>query len=178
MRPILRLSRGARVDLSRRPAENWCLKLVPWPSRTAGLGPLTYRARTCSDASGVVDSSPATPGEVSRIAARGAKRPSGDADPALSRWTSCSSARRYSAGCCFVPDCERVRVNGGTAHTVLQGRPRGHRVIRPARVFVPSLPGDPESADSRLARLSRSRVLVLCGLDALALGGFQDLLIE
>ncbi len=40
--------------------------------------------------------------------------------------TSCSSARRRSAGYCFVPDCERVRVNGGAAPTVLQGRPRGH----------------------------------------------------
>jgi hypothetical protein len=40
-------------------------------------------------------------------------------------WTTSSSARRYSAGDCFVPDCERVRVNGGAAPRVLQGHPRG-----------------------------------------------------
>ena len=47
---------------------------------------------------------------------------------ALLRWTSCSSARRHSAGYCFVPDCERVHVNGGAAPTVLQRRRRGHQV--------------------------------------------------
>jgi hypothetical protein len=50
--------------------------------------------------------------------------------------------------------------------------------VRPARVFVPNPPGDPESADGRLAGLSRSRLLALGGLDALARGGLQDLLIE
>ena len=39
---------------------------------------------------------------------------------------SYSSARRHSAGYCFVQDCERVRVNHGAALTVLQRRPRGH----------------------------------------------------
>jgi hypothetical protein len=39
--------------------------------------------------------------------------------------TSCSSARRHSAVYCFVPDCERVRVNDGATPTVPQGRPRG-----------------------------------------------------
>ena len=37
---------------------------------------------------------------------------------ALSPWTTSSSARRHSAGYCFVPDCERVRVNGGAAPRV------------------------------------------------------------
>jgi hypothetical protein len=37
--------------------------------------------------------------------------------------TTSSSARRHSAGYCFVPDCERVRVDGGAALRVLQGRP-------------------------------------------------------
>jgi hypothetical protein len=37
---------------------------------------------------------------------------------ALAQATS-SSARRHSAGYCFVPDCERVRVNGGAAPRVL-----------------------------------------------------------
>jgi hypothetical protein len=97
--------------------------------------------------------------------------------------TGCSSARRRAAGYCFVRvrERERVRVNGGAAPTVLQGRPRGHEAnscLRPARVFVPNPPGNPESADGRLARLSRSRLLALGGLDALARGGLQDLLIE
>lgn len=50
--------------------------------------------------------------------------------------------------------------------------------FRPARVFVPNLPGDPESADGRLVGLSRSRLLALGGLDPLARGGLEDLLIE
>ena len=29
--------------------------------------------------------------------------------------TTGASARRHSTGYCFVPDCERVRVNGGAA---------------------------------------------------------------
>jgi hypothetical protein len=50
--------------------------------------------------------------------------------------------------------------------------------LRPARVFVPNLPGDPESADGRLRRLSRSRLLASGDLDPLARGGLKDLLIE
>ncbi len=69
----------------------------------------------------------------------------------LSRWTSCSSARRHSARYCFVRDCERVRVNGRAA-TVLQGRPHGHEanpLLSPREGIVPNPPGDPESADRR-----------------------------
>jgi hypothetical protein len=49
--------------------------------------------------------------------------------------------------------------------------------LRPARVFVPNLPGDPESADRRLGQ-PRSRLLALGDLDPLARGGLEDLLIE
>lgn len=54
------------------------------------------------------------------------KRKCSPALRSLMLWTSCSSVRRHSAGYCFVPDCERVRVDGGAAPTVPQGRPRGH----------------------------------------------------
>ena len=59
--------------------------------------------------------------------------------------------RRHSAAYCFVPNCERVRVNGGAAPRVLQRRPFGHPanpLLSPARVFVAKPPGDPEGADS------------------------------
>jgi hypothetical protein len=41
-----------------------------------------------------------------------------------------------------------------------------------------NLPGDPESGDGRLARLSRLRLLVLGGLDPLTRGGLEDLRME
>jgi hypothetical protein len=50
--------------------------------------------------------------------------------------------------------------------------------LRPVWVFVQNPPGDPESADGRLARLSRQPLLALGGLDPLARGGLEDLLIE
>jgi hypothetical protein len=72
-------------------------------------------------------------------------------------WTTTISARRCSAGSCFVPDCERVRANGGAAPRLLQGRPRGREanplLFAPARVFVPNPPGNPESAAQGGARL-------------------------
>jgi hypothetical protein len=38
-----------------------------------------------------------------------AMRARGGSRAALAHWTTCSSARRHSAGHCFVPDCERSR---------------------------------------------------------------------
>ncbi len=39
-------------------------------------------------------------------------------------WDNQHQCRRHSAGYYFLPDCERVRVSGGAAPRVLQGRPR------------------------------------------------------
>ena len=53
---------------------------------------------------------------------------------------------------CFVPDCERVRANGGAAPTLPQGHPGEHEAnpcFRPGRVFVPNPGGDPESAEGK-----------------------------
>src|SRR5207248_5503773 len=79
---------------------------------------------------------------------RGPTRVRAAARPAPSPWTTSSSARPDSAGYCFVPDGERVRVNGGAAPRVLQGRTRRARGEPPAfgraRVLVPNPPGDPE----------------------------------
>jgi hypothetical protein len=54
--------------------------------------------------------------------------------------------------CCFVPDCERVRVNGGAAPKGCKAVHVGTRrtaCFRPASVFVPNPPRDPESAATR-----------------------------
>jgi len=42
-------------------------------------------------------------------------RARGPTSQALLQRTTGASARRHSTGYCFVPDCERVRVNGGAA---------------------------------------------------------------
>jgi hypothetical protein len=52
--------------------------------------------------------------------------------------TTSSSAQRHFAGDCFVPNCERVRVNGGASPRVLQGRHVGARrtpCFRPTRGY-------------------------------------------
>ena len=53
-----------------------------------------------------------------------------EASSSLPLGTSCSGARRHSAGYCFAPDCERVRVDGGAAPGVPQGR-AGRREASP-----------------------------------------------
>jgi hypothetical protein len=79
-----------------------------------------------------------------RFRLRGRKRAHAPRSSRRPQRTTSSTARRHSAGNCFVPDCERVRVNGGAVPRVLQGghvgarrtpclRPRGGIRAEPAR---------------------------------------------
>lgn len=88
--------------------------------------------------------------------------------PAILRWLL---LRHCELRAC--PRQRRHRSHGAAGH------PRGHEAtpcFRPARVFVPNPPETRKRG--RLARLSRSRLLALGGLDPLARGGLEDLLIE
>ena len=57
------------------------------------------------------------------------ERASRDRHLTLLPWTISSSARQHAAGCCFVPDCERVLVTAGGAAGTSDGDARFAGVV-------------------------------------------------